>query len=128
MEDIREGFPDTLESYSDDYDYSSDSDLEVDDEEVKPSKVEEPRVVAESTLLERDVSPAPGSEEPGDIIHIEKEDARSETSGVMSASDMGSALSELSDIKCVPVPVDPSLSQHSRASLVAMVRPTSTTW
>ena len=48
-----------------------------------------------------------GDEKRDDIIHVEEEDTRSETSGVVSASDVESALSELDDIRCVPSHVDP---------------------
>ena len=113
MKDVREGFPDLLEPYSDDYDYSSDSDFEVDDEEVNPPKVREPQLAVEATNFDRDISADLGNEERGDIIYVEKEDTLSETSGVMSASDMGSALSELDDIRRVHPHMDLSLSQYS---------------
>ena len=106
MKDVREGFPDLLKPHSDDYDYSSDSDFEVDDEEVNPPIVREPQSAVEATDFDRD--------ERSDIIHVEKEDTLSETSGVISASDMESTLSELDDIRCVHPHVDPSLSQHSQ--------------
>lgn len=112
MKDAREGFPDLLEPYSDDYDYSSDSDFEVDDEEVNPPKAREPQPVAEATSFDSDVSAALGNEKRVDIIHIEKEDTRSETSEVISASDMESALSELDDSRCVRARADPPCHIH----------------
>lgn len=102
VEDTREGFPDLLESHSDDYDYSSDSDFE----EVEPPKVGE----SQATRLNGDALAAPGNEKRGDIIHIEKEDAQSEISEFMSPLDMESALDELDDIKCVHVAEDLPLS------------------
>jgi hypothetical protein len=46
------------------------------------------------------------NEKRGDIVQIEKEDAQSETSGVMSASDMESSFGELDDIRYVREPED----------------------
>ena len=46
------------------------------------------------------------NEKCGDIVQIEKEDAQSETSGVMSASDIESSFGELDDIKYVRKPED----------------------
>ncbi|KAF9648598.1 hypothetical protein BDM02DRAFT_2211634 [Thelephora ganbajun] len=97
VEDIREGFPDLIEAFSDNYDYSSDSDLEVDDEEVRSPRVEEPQAVAEAIRLDEDTSTTLNNEKCGDILHTEREDARSETS-VASVSEMQSALAELEEI------------------------------
>lgn len=58
------------------------------------------------------MSADPGNEKRGDIVHIEKEDTYSETSGVLSASDMESALAELDDVKCVRH--GPILSRYSQ--------------
>lgn len=49
--------------------------------------------------LDGDTSAALDNEKCGDILHIEKEDARSETSGAMSVSEMESALAEFDDIR-----------------------------
>jgi len=49
----------------------------------------------------------PDNEKYGDILHIEREDAQSETSGVMSASDMESALAELDNVRYVGALEDP---------------------
>ena len=112
VEDIREDFPDLLESFSDNYDYSSDSDLEVDDEEVEPHEAKELQGAAEATHLGDD-APAADDEKCGDILYIEKEDAQSESSGVLSVSDVEAAFADLDDIKCVlvnrcPLPVPAS--------------------
>lgn len=112
VEDIREGFPDLLESFSDDYDYSSDSDFEVENEEIEPHKVEETQVVGKAIRPGDDTSAALDEEKRGDIPHIETEDARSETSGVISVSDVESAFAEFDDVKYVRVPRDPSLSPY----------------
>ena len=127
MQDVREGFPDFLESFSDDYDYSSDSDFEVDDEEVSPPKAREPLLAVETMDLDGYISTVLGNEKRGDIINVE-EDTRSETSGVVSASDMDSALSELDDIRCVRARVISSLSQQSQTWHVVMARQTRNTW
>ena len=58
--------------------------------------------------MEEDISAVPDNEKYGDIVHIEKEDAQSETSGDMSVSDMESSFPELDDIKYVRVPESPS--------------------
>lgn len=65
--------------------------------------MEEPQAVANATHSEEAVSAALDNDKYGDIIHIEKEDAQSETSGVMSVSDMESALGKLDDIECVRI-------------------------
>ena len=105
--DISDGFPGLLEYCSEDYDYSSDSDFEADDEEGKPVKIEAPRAVAKETQVEEGKSGALDSEKYGYILRFEKEDAQSETSGV-SASEMESALAEFEDAKCARVPLRPS--------------------
>ena len=89
-----------MEPFSDSYDYSSDSDFEVDDEEVKPVKIEEQRAVAKEAQLEEGIPAALDSDKYGYILRFEKEDAQSETSGI-SASEMESALAEFEDTKCV---------------------------
>lgn len=98
---IGESFPDLPESFSDNYDYSSDSDFDEDDEEITSLGVEGQRPVARETELEEDTSAALGNEKCGDILRTEKDDAQSETSGAVSASEMESALAEFEDIKCV---------------------------
>ena len=104
MEDIREGFPDLLESFSDNYDYSSDSDFEVDDEEIESHKVEESQAAGEVIRPDEDTPAVLDEGERGGIPHIEKEDARSETSGVISVSDAESTFAEFDDVKYVHVP------------------------
>lgn len=123
VEDIREGFPDLLESFSDTYDYSSDSDFEVDDEEAESHKMEELQAVAVAIRPEQD-TPVPDDEKRGDTPQIEKEDTRSETSGVISVSDVESTFAELDDVKCVHAPEGPLLptptnltSSHSTTDL-----------
>lgn len=102
-----------MESFSDNYDYSSDSDFEVDDEEAKPVKIEERRAVAKETQLEDGMPAALDSDKYGYILRFEKEDAQSETSG-MSASEMESALAEFEDTKYVrPSPVPPRSDLHN---------------
>jgi len=112
VEDVREGFPDLLESFSDNYDYSSDSDLEVDDEEIEPHKVEESQAVGDVIRPNEDTPSVLDEGKRGDIARMEKEDARSETSGVMSASDVESTFAEFDDVKYVHVPEGLSVSPH----------------
>ncbi|KAF9793401.1 hypothetical protein BJ322DRAFT_1103798 [Thelephora terrestris] len=97
VDNMREGFPDLLEPFSDDYDYSSDSDFDIDDEESGPPGVEEPQAMVRETRLREDTPAALDNEKCGDILHSEKEDAQSETSGTMSASEMEFALAEAED-------------------------------
>lgn len=67
--------------------------------------------MVEPVHLDEDTSTALYNEKCGDILHIEKDDAQSETSGVMSASDMESSFAELDDVKCVRVPERPLSTQ-----------------
>ena len=76
--------------------------------------------------LDEDTSATIDNEKCGDILHIEKEDAQSEASGVMSVSDMESSFAELDDIKYARILSLPAFL--SQTWLVAMVRPTSDTW
>ena len=70
------------------------------------------------TQLRENTSAVPDGEKCGDILHSEKEDAQSEASGTVSASEMESALAEFEDIKYVSVPWGPSLSQRLQTSFV----------
>ena len=69
-------------------------------------------MVGEVICPDEDTPAVLGEEKRGDIPRIEKEDARSETSGVVSVSDVESTFAEFDDIKYVRVPQDPSLSPH----------------
>jgi len=66
-------------------------------------------------------------EKRGDTSHIEKEDAQSETSGVMSVSDVESTFVELDDAKCVHAPEGPSPS-HVYEPDFWPARPAPNTW
>ena len=80
----------------------------------------------EPAHLDEDTSAAIDNEKCGDILHIEKEDAQSEASGVMSVSDMESSFAELDDIKYARILSLPVFL--SQTWLVVMARPTSDTW
>jgi hypothetical protein len=57
--------------------------------------------VEEKTRSEEGATVVLDDEKCGDILHVEKEDVRSETSGAVSVSEMESALAEFEHIKCV---------------------------
>lgn len=122
--DIRDGFPDLPESFSDNYDYTSDNDFDVDDEEAKPVKLEEPRAAAKETRSEEGISAILDSEKYGYILRFEKEDAQSEA----SVSEMESALADFEDIKCVREPLGPSTFRHSQHWFLATAWPTTDAW
>ena len=85
--------------------------------EIESRKLGELQAVEVAMHSDGDTSAALDNEKCGDIIQIEKEDAKSESSGIMSASDMESSLAELDDIKCVRVPNDPSYSHICKPDL-----------
>jgi hypothetical protein len=60
--------------------------------------------VAKEIQLE-ETEGAPDNEQCGDILHSQKEDTRNKTSGVMSESEVESALTDFEDMRCVRVPL-----------------------
>ena len=73
--------------------------------------MEESQAAGEVIRRDEDVPAVLDEEKRGDIPHIEKEDARSETSGVISVSDVESTFAEFEDVKYVRIPC-PSPHPH----------------
>ena len=61
-------------------------------------------MVGEVTRPDEDTPAVLDEEKRGDIPHIEKEDARSDTSGVMSVSDVEFTFAEFDDVKYAHAP------------------------